>query len=225
MEKGERMNQVALNAYVSDLHRMEEAFQDTFSENMELFAANILNQRMFIYNIEKTLMERLKSGPENHMATLYNYLNDYVDKKESPYRNLVLFEIDQLLESKNCSPDEVEKYFILENCSMNVNLFMHIYHKENGIKINPYDLNVVAVEDILLNLGISRKMALKFCVAGIAECFERGSPEVVSSIVGDKADKFYKFYDTAVANHNTYDGDGFMLLLFLATFTYICESF
>lgn len=222
------MTQVALNNYVADLHRMEEAFKDTFSnDNIEMFAANILNQRMFIYNIERKLRERFhnSANPDNHMATLYNYLNDYIEDSPSPYRNLVLYEIDQLVDDKNCISSEVERYFILENCSMTVNLFMHMYYKETGIEINPYDLKVTEVEEILMNLGLNRKMALKFCVAAIAECFERGNQSIVKSIVGDKMDKFYKFYDTTVANHNTYDGDGFMLLLFLATFTYICESF
>lgn len=221
------MSQVALNDYVSDLHRMEEAFKDTFSDNIEMFAANILNQRMFIYNIERKMMHRLNStsNPDSHMATLYTYLNDYVENKTSPYRNLVLFEIDQLVSTKNCIAEEVEKYFILENCSMTVNLFMHMYYKETGIEINPYDLKVTEVEDILTGLGVNRKTALKFCVAAIAECFERGDQEPIKAIVGDKIDKFYKFYDMSVANHNTHDGEGFMLLLFLATFTYICESF
>ena len=221
------MTQVALNDYVSDLHRMEEAFKDTFSDNIEMFAANIINQRMFIYNIERKMMHRLNStsNPDSHMSTLYNYLNDYIENKTSPYRNLVLFEIDQLVNTKNCIAEDVEKYFILENCSMTVNLFMHMYYKETGIEINPYDLKVTEVEDILISLGLNRKTSLKFCVAAIAECFERGDQEPIKAIVGDKIDKFYKFYDMSVANHNTHDGEGFMLLLFLATFTYICESF
>ena len=120
------MSQVALNDYVSDLHRMEEAFKDTFSENIEMAAANILNQRMFIYNIEKKLMHRLNSpyNTDSHMSTLYNYLNDYIENKTSPYRNLVLFEIDQLVKTKNCISEDVEQYFILENCAMTVNFFM-----------------------------------------------------------------------------------------------------
>lgn len=219
------MTQVALNNYVADLHRMEEAFKDTFSnDNIEMFAANILNQRMFIYNIERKLREQ-SHNPDNHMATLYTYLNDYIENSHSPYRNLVLFEIDQLVDDKNCSSQEVEKYFILENCSMTVSLFMHMYYKETGIEIVPEDLKVVDVEETLMNLGLNRKMALKFCVAAIAECFERGDQAIIKSIVGDKIEKFYKFYDISVANHNTHDGEGFMLLLFLATFTYICESF
>lgn len=221
------MTQAPLNDIVSDLHRMEEAFQDTFSDNIEMFAANIINQRMFIYNMEKNMMNRFQSSSkkESNMATLYNYLNDYVENRKSPYRNLVLFEIDQLAGTKNCSPEEIEKYFILENCAMTVGFFISMYYKETGIELDHYDIKVTDVENILLEMGVNRKMALKFCVAGMAECFDRGDQEIIHSIIGDKTEKFYKFYDTTIANHNTYESDGFMLLLFLATFTYICESF
>jgi hypothetical protein len=227
LQKGEPMSHPALNEIVASLIDMEEKFHETNDENLEMFAASIVNHRLFLYDMEKRMMN--PSHPDrkeqSDMSMFYNYLNAYVENTKTNFRDLVLFEIDQLIAGKNCSREKVEHYFILEKCSMTVSIFMAMYHKETGVEINPYDIRVIDIENILMDLGINRKTALKFCVAGIAECFDKGDSTLIESIVGNKTEKFYKFYDTTIANHNIYDGEAFLLLLFIATFTYICESF
>ncbi len=243
-----------LNAFIKTLHESEEAFlnglnslddsllSSLFNEipldidtsnfdnllynGFEINASSIITQRMFIYNIERNMTNKVeKSMRTSNVVTYYNYLNDYLDKEDSPYRNLIKFEIDCLVKEDKLSKDNIEKYFIMDNSLLLSKLLKSAY-KIEGSSI-PQKTNTYKVEEYLLDLGINRKTALKFCIAAMAKSYQKDDPDIdLTKYISDKfSDKFNNFYDWII-DYQIHDGnERHVLIVALDTFSYMFESF
>jgi len=226
------MNKAPLNEFVNQLHEAESSFILSksldlgFDESLAYFASNIINQRMFIYGIEKNQRDSIRLSQNNsNMATLYEYFNDFLDDKNSAYRNLIRYEIEQLIEGTALNVDQVESCFVMEHATMNTSIFLGLFKKETNLNVNIKDIDVRKIENLLIHMRVDRKTSLKYCIAALCACFERGNEEKIHSLIGERTKKFYEFYDTVIGQYSHYDNESFMIIVFLAAFSYIFESY
>lgn len=227
------MNKAPLNEFVSNLHKLESSFIAAkeanigIDDSLAFFASNIINQRMFIYNIEKNLLDRIKKTRENsNLITLYTYFNDYLEDNDSPYRDLLRYEIDTLIKGTELSSNTVENLFISEHSSMVTSIFAGVFFNETGETIELHKIPVRQIEDSLLSMNLDRKTCLKFCIAAMSATFDKGNEDKIFAIVGErKIVKFYEFYDTMLSNYSIHDNDSYMLIIFLSVFNYIFDSY
>jgi len=214
-------SQPSLQSFIENLHNMEHAFdvsckalnfEDSkafgqfnmlIAEGMEYSAANVVVQRLFIYHIERSLLDHVeKTKRTANASTYYNHINDYLDNRSGPYRDLVLFEIECLIKDSKFSVESIEKEVIIETTSIGLNILKTIMVNDWGINFDLRKIKQSDVEDYLMNyIGLDRKMALKFCLATMCRGFEQGDADVSAFIPEKYMACFDDFYNYVLDEH------------------------
>lgn len=218
IEKDFKLSVDTLKNYGSEEFSMNELF----SESLEFSAATVLTQRMFIYSMERGMLDRIEKNIKNsNVSIYYNYANDFLDGRESPYRNLILFEIKCLIDNTKMSINSIERNFIVETSSIAIKILSEVMKKEGNRKFYPEDVDVKSIENYLFHNGLDRKEALKFCLAAMNQAYEGFDAEPSKFIKSQNTDKFQEFYEWILDTHTNDRNQGEILVICMIAFVYI----
>lgn len=223
-----------MNIKLSELVKnvsLQESFFKTVLMTMpefhsKLIAGKIINTRMFLYFNENILRKQISKNPAQYY---YEYMNNIINKEYNNYRNLVRFEIKNLIENTiiEDSIDEVERMYLAE---FHESLLMSykISVKSNlNVDIDS-TINEKEISDILNDLkevDVSKDYYTKFLLGVIAHVNNTISVDSIDKVVLYNATpdrdrekilhKFNYFLDSVIGKHFVYDNNDYFIALIL----------
>lgn len=223
---------IKLSELVKNIEMQEVYFKrilDTVPEfHSKIIAGKIINSRMFLYFNENVLRKQISKNPAQYY---YEYLNNIIDKESNNYRNLVNFEIKNLIEGTviEDAADEVERMFLSEfHESLFVSYKISVKNTL-GVDIDSNTDEMQFILDEILkdleDIDISSDYHIKFLLGVIAHVNHTVRHDKLDEIVLYKAtperdrdrlmDKFNYFLDTIIGKHFIYDNNEYFIALIL----------
>lgn len=187
--------------------------------------SKIIGSRMFLYFNEKIIRNQKQRNPQQNY---YEHLNAMVEGKETPFRNLVRFEIKELATEIGFDVDlkEIEEFFLIDLHKNIYNAFKLVLKKEQNISISKSD-NKDEIEGIIKDLDFqkcSKKYRLKFMLGVLAHVEGIDIEEIYDKIIFNKVgenlkyelkNKFNDFLDIVIGKYFVYDRPEYFICLML----------
>lgn len=219
-------NSININEIVKQIGMQEEVIKNvakiTPIEFMAPIAGGIINTRMFLYFNEKILRKQINGNPTKYF---YDYINSIIKNKENNYRNLVLFEIDELLDHIKVpvNKNDIENSYLGEFCTALIRSHIYLLNKRN-IQVREY--NNEHCDSVLYEIGDfapQDKYRITFLLGCLAHMNNFERMEYIESLVlyGNESEKqkdlilnnFYNFVDYFIEKYSHYDFEVYLILI------------
>ena len=196
------------------------------SEYNQVFAGKIISNRMFLYFNEKMIRKQMRKNPAQYY---YEYLNSIINGAETNYRNLVLFEINELIGkiSTDLKKENIEKMFLIEFHESIFMTYKYILKKELSIEvgIGNNSQEILGILKELDNYATKEEYRIKYLIGALAHINNSVSIDNISELVlypetNDKEAEsimvgFNNFIDAIIGKYYEYDRPEFFICLLL----------
>lgn len=200
------MQKTELNTFVDTLIFTEENLRHELQSNlfhpkdMESSILITLHRRIQLYQYENNL-RRIKNKKSPFEFYLI-HLKGYLLCEMNPSRNLVRYEIEELIQDTDFSVDHIESEFLRSFTILNFEMLNFELREDTDIKLNIYKFTSEHIIKTLHECDVSLKSKLIFLLCALMIVYLKTPADEISMIINDEheIDLFYDFFDSTIAD-------------------------
>ncbi|MBX9838975.1 MAG: hypothetical protein K2X69_11775, partial [Silvanigrellaceae bacterium] len=192
----------------------------------QILAGKIISNRMFLYFNEKMIRKQMRKNPVQYY---YEYLNSIINDVETNYRNLVLFEINELVDKMEIDfkKEDIEKMFLIEFHESIFMTYKYILKKELSIDVGVENNSkeIIGILKELDNSTNKEEYRVKYLIGALAHINNSVSIDNISELIlypntSEKSANeimvgFNRFIDEIIGKYYEYDRPEFFICLLL----------
>lgn len=196
-----------LNIIATTLIDMEEALEidkhDRFinPKDIEMCVINSLCHRIHLYHLEKLLRVNIRKAHSPFDSYVYHLLA-YLTNTKHPSRDLVRYEIKELINDTSFDVDHIEREFLRNFTHINFEMVSKDLKEQYNLNLNMSKFNSDHIVKKLAEFPLNSNMKLTFLACALLLTYKRLPASEISDIIKSRRfeDMFYDFFDSTVAD-------------------------